>query len=180
MPTPRKLQISLSDTPYYHCISRCVRRAFLCGVDNATGKDFSHRKQWIVERLALLSNTFAIDICAYSIMSNHFHGVLKINANLAQCWTDDEVVQRWQQLFSLPVLIDRYLSGQCHSYREQEKARETISTYRERLIDISWFMRCLNESIDAKQMLKTNALAASGKGGLKVRHYSVNKQCLPV
>jgi len=80
MPTPRKQQISLSDTPYYHCISRCVRRAYLCGTDTSTGKDYNHRKDWIAERLALLANTFAIDICAYSILSNHMHSVLKINA----------------------------------------------------------------------------------------------------
>jgi len=29
MPLPRYSQISLIATPYYHCISRCVRRAFL-------------------------------------------------------------------------------------------------------------------------------------------------------
>ncbi len=65
MPTPRKQLICLSDTPYYHCISRCVRRTFLCGIDRTTGTDYSHRKHWVVERLALLSNTFAIDVCAY-------------------------------------------------------------------------------------------------------------------
>ncbi len=62
MPTPGSQQISLSDTPFYRCISRCVRRTFLCGTDRVTNKDYSHRKQWIIERLALLSNTFAIDV----------------------------------------------------------------------------------------------------------------------
>ena len=84
MSTPRSQQISLSDTPYYHCISRCVRRTFLCGIDRSNNKDYSHRKQWIIERLALLSKTFAIDVCAYSAMSNHLHLVLKINESQAQ------------------------------------------------------------------------------------------------
>ena len=150
MPTPRSQQISLSNTPYYHCISRCVRRTFLCGVDHSTNKDYSHRKQWLVERLALLSKTFAIDVCAYSAMSNHLHLVLKINEPLAQSWSDDIVINHWEQLFSIPVLIERYLKGECQSDAEIKRAQESINTYRERLMDISWFMRCLNEHIARK------------------------------
>ncbi len=107
MPTPRSQQISLSDTPYYHCISRCVRRTFLCGIDRSNNKDYSHRKQWVIERLALLSKTFAIDVCAYSAMSNHLHLVLKINASHAQQWHEETVINHWEQLFSIPVLVER-------------------------------------------------------------------------
>ena len=71
MPTARKYQISLSDTSYYHCISRCVRRAFLCGKDSLTGKSFEHRKQWGVDKLSQLARVYAIDVCAYSFLSNH-------------------------------------------------------------------------------------------------------------
>lgn len=104
MPTPRSQQISLSDTPYYHCISRCVRRTFLCGTDATTNKDYSHRKQWIVERLALLSKTFAIEVCAYAIMSNHSHTVLKINESLAQSWPDE--ILSFHGCLDLPMLSE--------------------------------------------------------------------------
>jgi len=38
MTTPRHTQVSLKDTPYYHCVARCVRRAWLWGVDKYAGK----------------------------------------------------------------------------------------------------------------------------------------------
>ena len=60
MPSPRKNLISLETTPYYHCISRCVRRAFLCGIDAYSGKSYEHRRQWFVNRLEELSAIFAI------------------------------------------------------------------------------------------------------------------------
>ena len=71
MTRARQQLIDLSATPYYHVISRCVRRAYLCGEDKLTGKNFNHRRQWLVDRVKLLSDVFAIDIAAYAIMSNH-------------------------------------------------------------------------------------------------------------
>ncbi len=59
MPQPRKNIVSIEDTPYYHCIGRCVRHAFLCGKDKFSGKDYEHRKQWVVDRLNLLSSAVA-------------------------------------------------------------------------------------------------------------------------
>ncbi len=71
MPKPRKAQVSLEATPYYHCVSRCVRRAFLCGEDNHTGQSFEHRRQSLQEKMSSLAKAFALDICAYAVMSNH-------------------------------------------------------------------------------------------------------------
>ncbi|MFT6389874.1 MAG: REP element-mobilizing transposase RayT, partial [Cellvibrionaceae bacterium] len=76
MTISRAQQISLSDTPYYHIMSRCVRRAFLCGTDDRTEQSFEHRRQWIEDRIRLLSTVFSIEICSYAVMSNHYHIVL--------------------------------------------------------------------------------------------------------
>ena len=61
MTQSRQSQISLIDTPYYHCISRCVRRAFLCGEDKFTGQSFSHRRQWVAERMHFLADLLILN-----------------------------------------------------------------------------------------------------------------------
>jgi hypothetical protein len=69
MTRPRKEQISLEDTPYYHITSRCVRRAYLCGFDEISGNSYEHRRSWIANRIRLLSSIFGVDIFGYAVMN---------------------------------------------------------------------------------------------------------------
>jgi hypothetical protein len=99
MTRARKTLVSLESTPFYHCISRCIRRAWLCGEDPYTGQNFEHRRQWVLDRLRQLSEIFAIDICAYAILSNHYHVVLHVDRDKANSWTDQQVISLWTQLY---------------------------------------------------------------------------------
>jgi len=147
MPKPRKALVSLEATPYYHCVPRCVRRAFLCGEDTHAGKSYEHRRGWIRDRIGQLAAVFAVDVCAYAVMSNHYHVVLHVERDGAEGWDEGEVARRWQELFSGHPLAQQFLEGRPLSKAERRLVTEVVAEWRERLMDISWYMRCLNESI---------------------------------
>lgn len=159
MPRPRKSLICLQDTPYYHCVSRCVRRAFLCGEDHFSGKSFEHRRQWVENRLLRLAKVFAIDVCAYAVMSNHTHVVLRIDRDKALSWTTEAVLTRWHLLHKGTQLTRDYMQPQRRAVMSDiqiQSVMATVAVYRQRLYDISWFMRLLNEYI-ARQANKEDA-----------------------
>ena len=147
MPRARKHLVCVSETPYYHITSRCVRRAFLCGVDQHTGNSYEHRRAWIENRIRVLSSLFSIDICAYAVMSNHYHLVVHLNPGEPTHWSDDEVLNRWTALFRGPLLVRRHRSGEPLSSAERATVRSIAAVYRTRLGSLSWFMKCLNEPI---------------------------------
>ncbi len=128
-------------------MSRFVRQAILCYTDPLPHKSYDQRRQWILDRLKELTGCFSIDCCGYTLISNHYHLVLVMNRDAAKTWTLDEVIERWQKLFKGLALVDRYRSGQNLSRAEWDALGQLVSKWRERLSDISWFMRCLNEFV---------------------------------
>ena len=146
MPLARKRQVDLASTNYYHCISRCVRRTWLCGEDFASGRNYDHRRGWIVDRLRHLASIFAMDVCAYAVMSNHFHVVVRIDAARVDSWSNDELIERCSRLFGLPWRVKSWLAGSMDR-ADRAVTDAYIAKWRRRLKDLSWFMKCLNENI---------------------------------
>ena len=167
MPRPRRTQISIEDTPYYHAWSRTVRRAFLTGVDDYTGKSYEHRREWIEEQILSLADIFAIDVAAYAVMSNHFHLVLRIDIESANNWSDREVVEHWHQCFNGTELSQKFAKGEVIEEYQVAKLKHLVATYRSRLCDISWFMRCLNEPIARKANIEDNCTGHFWEGRFK-------------
>ncbi|MBN9288022.1 MAG: hypothetical protein BGO43_00750 [Gammaproteobacteria bacterium 39-13] len=161
MTIARTLKIDLRATPYYHCMTRCVRRTYLCGQDKETGQDFSHRKGWIVNRIKQLASIFAIKVCAYAVMSNHYHLVLFINEAEALAWNENEIKSRWAALF--PHDADQF----CKKHLTDEQVQTKIAIWQERLMCISWFMRCLNEPIARFSNLEDNCTGRFWEGRFK-------------
>ena len=150
MPMPRNQQINLEDTPYYHCVSRCVRHAFLCGENPITGDSYEHRRAWVENRLLFLASIFSIDVCAYAVMSNHLHVVVHVELEEAGSWSTMEVLKRWHKLHKGTSFTQQYVTGEQLPKYVVSIVEKVAETYRERLTSISWFMKELNEPIARK------------------------------
>ena len=80
-------------------------------------------------------------------MSNHYHIVVRINADAVKQWTDEEVAERWMQIFTGPLLMHQYRTNASLTKSELKCVADLFITWRERLGNLSWFMRCINEPI---------------------------------
>ncbi|NMH63820.1 transposase [Shewanella salipaludis] len=167
MPRPRRTQISVEDTPFYHCCSRVVRRAFLCGDDRYSGNNYDHRRGWVESLLFELEAVFAIDVAAFAVMSNHLHVVLRIDLDTANRWSDAEVLEQWHKLFKGDELTRKFAQGGLVESHEVIHLKHSIATYRSRLCDISWFMRCLNEPIARQANQEDNCSGRFWEGRFK-------------
>lgn len=142
---PRSLCIPEGQDIVVHTYARCVRRAHLYGYDALTKRDFSHRKTWLLTRLRFLAAIFAVEVCAYAILHNHYHLILRILPSLVATWSDRDVAIRWLTLF--PHQDSPPTESQIAALTDSP---DRIAELRRRLCNLSWFMGRLNEFIARK------------------------------
>jgi hypothetical protein len=130
----------------YHCVSRCVRRAFLCGTDDFTGRNFDHRKVWMQLRLEVLAGIFGLDVLGFSLMSNHIHVLVRNRPDVVADRSDEDVARR-------RLLLHPFRRNDDGTPAEPEPVElaaikadpDRLAVLRKRLASISWFMAGLCE-----------------------------------
>ena len=156
----------------FHCRNNCVRDMFLCGIDPVTGKDYSHRRGWMMERLALFAALFAIDVEFLAIMSNHYHVVLRTMPRVAGRWSREEVVRRWLTATRLAKhMCDGLPTPDPDPKMVEELARDKrkVKKLRKRLCNVSWFMGLLSENIARRANQEDGKVGKFWRGRFKMR-----------
>ncbi len=143
----RDEQFSPDEVCIVHTVQRCVRRAFLAGVDPVSGNDFSFRKEAIRLRLEALASVFGIDVLTYAVMSNHIHSILRNRPDVVSQWSDREVALRWLKVYPGRRLGEHLAEPTDNDVKTLARSKKRLKVIRRRLSDISWFMRALSEPI---------------------------------
>ncbi|RGP39635.1 hypothetical protein BPTFM16_02716 [Altererythrobacter insulae] len=129
--------------------------------------NYEHRRNWIEQRIFQLSQVFAIDICAHAVMHNHLHLVLHVDSEQVKKWTTLEVLTRWHKLFKGTHLTRQYQHKHSLCTVELDMVEATTLVYKQRLLDISWFMRTLNEPIARQANKEDNCTGHFWEGRFK-------------
>ena len=171
MAIPRHKLVDEENACCYHLASRCARRSWLLGRDPLTGRDYSYRKSWLVDRMNLIAPSFAVEIYGFAVMNNHFHLVLHYDPKACESWSDEEVARRWVEAFP-PVAHGKVVEERKAEKREMllgdpdrlERLRRTLGslsafmkhlqierTYRMEM----WFHKVLLERIFYLRFIQT-------------------------
>jgi REP element-mobilizing transposase RayT len=128
-------------TRWYHCLTRCVRRAFLLGEGTID------RKAWIEHRLQNLAEIFAVSVAGFTILDNHLHLLVRLDPQVADTWSNEDVARRWGRLFPPRDKTRKPLPVSDDWLQAQASNAAWIAMVRQRLQSLSWFMKCLKEPL---------------------------------
>ena len=143
----RAEQFSSDQVSICHCVQRCVRRAWLAGVDPVSGNDYSFRREWIRRRMEALASVFAVDVLTYAILSNHIHIVLRNRPDVVATWSDEQIAIRWLRVFPGRRIEEHLAEPTDNDVKTLVRDKKRLAEVKARLSDISWFMRALSEPI---------------------------------
>ena len=143
----RREIVAEGEVGVYHCMARCVRRAFLCGKDRLSGKDYSHRKEWVRAGLERLAGSFAVDISGFAIMDNHLHVIVRQRPDVAKGWSAEDVTRRWRLIFGSAPKTKQERERFETVVAVESQDTKLVKSRRARFATVSWFMRCLCEPI---------------------------------
>ncbi|MEY3176262.1 MAG: hypothetical protein RLZZ436_4176 [Planctomycetota bacterium] len=171
MPRVNRREIfSETDIQAFHLISRCVRRNHLCGQDRRSGRDYSHRREWIRSRLEELAGIFAIETLGYALMANHMHLIVRTRPDVALQWSDDEVALRWWTLFPqrrTPAGLPE--DPTTEELNHIKNSPSGLADKRRRLSNVSWFMKCISEPIAKRANREDNVTGHFWEARFKVQ-----------
>jgi hypothetical protein len=141
MTTARKELVDINVSRWYHCISRCVRGASLLSDVR------QHRKQWIEDRLQLLSGSFAIAVGGFSVMDNHLHVLVRLEPERAEQLSSEEVVRRWLAVYPPAGISGDDAKAMELAVSQQMTDSVRVEVLRVRLQNLGWFMKALKEPL---------------------------------
>ncbi len=141
MTVARSQLVDTAVTRWYHCVTRCVRRAFLLGEGPL------NRKEWIENRVKELAEIFALSVGGFSVMDNHLHLLVRLDPEATNGWSDEEVVRRWGRLFPPRDKSRQTLPVSNDWVQSRLRDAEWVAKIRGRLQSLSWFMKSLKEPL---------------------------------
>jgi hypothetical protein len=104
----------------------------------------------------------------YAVLSNHIHLILRNRPDVVAQWSDEEVAIRWLRVFPGKRLEEHLAEPTDNDVLMLVNNATRLAQARQRLSDISWFMRALAEPIArlANRQDNARAIGAIGIGAI--------------
>src|SRR3954447_16156848 len=89
----------------------------------------------------------SLAVGGFAVLDNHLHLLVRLDPEVAQGWSDEDVVRRWGRLFPPRDRSRRPLEVSDDWVRGHLTDAAWVAQARRRLQSLSWFMKCLKEPL---------------------------------